>query len=258
MWLFSSGRSSAKRPQFAPWPRTCLRCRWCSGPQICSPARAGQCRVDRAAGGREAPARAAHEAALLVRLVELERLDQVAELALPAHQRLLEEARDVGEGMHHQPLADQAGRVGQPVGMRGLADRSSSLACRWRSRQGPRRAPARNASLPSRSIQVAPVARPSALVSIRRTRAPVTSRAPMAIALGQWVRSVEALAPSLQPYWQVRALDARRGGRRTGVELIELNSGHQCQPSFVWARASFSPALPMGSGGIGGSSVSCG
>ena len=24
--------------------------------------------------------------------------------------------------------------------------------------------------------------------------------------------------------------------------MIELNSGHQCQPSFVWPRATFSPA----------------
>ena len=53
------------------------------------------------------------------------------------------------------------------------------------------------------SIQVAPVARPFASVSILRTRAPVISRAPLAIAFGQWVRSVEALAPSLQPDWHV-------------------------------------------------------
>ena len=58
-------------------------------------------------------------------------------------------------------------------------------------------------SSPSLSIHVAPVARPRSLVSIRRTRAPVTSRAPSAIALGQWVRSVDAFAPSLQPDWQV-------------------------------------------------------
>jgi hypothetical protein len=58
-------------------------------------------------------------------------------------------------------------------------------------------------SLPSRSIQVAPVASPRAFVSIRRTRAPVIRRAPFAIAFGQWVRSVDALAPSLQPDWHV-------------------------------------------------------
>ena len=107
------------------------------------------------------------------------------------------------------------------------------------------------------SIHVAPVARPSAFVSMRRTRAPVTSRAPLAIALGQWVRSVEALAPSLQPDWQV---DLWTHGRRPsyGAELIELNSGHQCQPSLVCARATLRPAAPIGSGGIGASSVSWG
>jgi hypothetical protein len=58
-------------------------------------------------------------------------------------------------------------------------------------------------SPPSRSIQVAPVARPCLSVSMRRTRAPVTSRAPLAIAFGQWVWSVDAFAPSLQPDWHV-------------------------------------------------------
>src|SRR6188508_2311304 len=93
-------------------------------------------------------------------------------------------------------------------------------------------------SLPSASSHVAPVARPSLLVSILRTRAPVISRAPSAIALGQWVWSVEALAPSLQPDWQV---DRWTHGRRPsyGVELIELNSGHQCQPNLVMPRATF-------------------
>jgi hypothetical protein len=62
--------------------------------------------VDRAAGRGEAPAGAADEAAFLVGLIELEALDQVAELALPAHQRLLEQPGDVRERMHHQPLPD--------------------------------------------------------------------------------------------------------------------------------------------------------
>ena len=84
---------------------------------LAGPAR--QRRVDRTTGGCEAPARAADEAALLVGLVELERFDEVAELALPAHQRLLEQPGDVGERMHHQPLPDEAGRVRQAVGMGG-------------------------------------------------------------------------------------------------------------------------------------------
>ena len=54
-------------------------------------------------------------------------------------------------------------------------------------------------SAPDRSIHTAPVASPAALTVIRRTLAPTTSRAPAAMALGQWVRSVEALAPSAQP-----------------------------------------------------------
>ena len=200
--------------------------------------------VDRAAGRREAPARAADEAALLVGLVELERLDEVAELALPAHQRLLEQAGDVGEGMHHQPLADEA-RTSWP-GHRdaaALADSSSSrgvpiaLAATTTTRAGSKCSP------PSRSIQVAPVARPLASVSIRRTRAPVTSCAPCAIAFGQWVRSVDALAPSLQPDWQVlRWTHGRRPSY--GAELIELNSGHQCQPSLVVAARDLQPGRP--------------
>ena len=90
--------------------------------------------VDRPAGRREAPARAADEAALLVGLVELERLDEVAELALPAHQRLLEQAGDVGERMHHQPLADEPGRVRQAVRMRrARPTAAAAAACRSRS-----------------------------------------------------------------------------------------------------------------------------
>jgi hypothetical protein len=112
-------------------------------------------------------------------------------------------------------------------------------------------------SLPSRSIQVAPVAKPWAFVSMRRTRAPVTSRAPRAIALGQWVRSVDALAPSLQPDWQVlRWTHGRRPSY--GADRIAFDSGHQCQPRRECARATFSPPAPIGSGGSGGSSASGG
>ena len=140
MWFASSGRSSANRPQFAPWPRWRLDV----GMVVRAPGLlagpAGERRVDRPAGRREAPAGAADEAALLVGLVELERLDEVAELALPAHQRLLEQPCDVGEGMHHQPLPDEAGRVRQAVRVRGLTPRAAAAgACR--SRWPPRRRP---------------------------------------------------------------------------------------------------------------------
>ena len=130
MWLASSGRSSANRPQLAPWPRWDRTWRWWSGPQICSPARLGRAVLIGPTGRGEAPLGAADEAAPLVGLVELERLDEVAELALPARQGVLEQAGDVGERMHHQPLADEAGRVGQAVRM----------LRRRRQQQQPRRA----------------------------------------------------------------------------------------------------------------------
>ena len=127
MWFASSGRSSAKRPQFAPWPRWVLTCGVVVGAPGLLAGAARERRVDRPAGGREAPARAADEAALLVGLVELERLDEVAELALPAHQRLLEQAGDVRERMHHQPLPDEARRVREAVRvLPALAEFSSS------------------------------------------------------------------------------------------------------------------------------------
>ncbi len=119
MWFASSGRSSANSPQFAPWPEMRPDVGVMAGAPdlLARPAR--QRRVDRTTGRCEAPAGAADEAALLVGLVELERLDEVAELALPAHQRLLEQPGDVGERMHHQPLPDEAGRVRQAVGVGG-------------------------------------------------------------------------------------------------------------------------------------------
>ena len=133
--------------------------------------------------------------------------------------------------------ADSSSRRGVPIA---LAASTTTLA-------------GSKCSPPSRSSQVAPVTRPAAFVSRRRTRAPVTSRAPSAIAFGQCVRSVDALAPSLQPCWQVpRWTHGRRPSY--GTERIELGSGHQCQPRRVWARATFRPPAPIGSGGSGGSS----
>ena len=132
----------------------------------------------------------------------------------------------------------------RPSGMRRDSPRAAAAAaCRSRWPATTTTFAGSKCSPPSRSIQVAPVARPLASVSIRRTRAPVTSRAPRAIAFGQWVRSVEALAPSLQPDWQVlRWTHGRRPSY--GVELIELNSGHQCQPSFVCAAGDLQPGRP--------------
>src|SRR5437660_5308013 len=76
---------------------------------------AGQSGVDGTAGRGESPTRAANEPATLVGYVELERLDEVAELTLPAHELVLEDASDVREGMHHQPPADEPRRVGEAV-----------------------------------------------------------------------------------------------------------------------------------------------
>ena len=160
--------------------------------------------VDRAAGRREAPARAADEAALLVGLVELERLDEVAELALPAHQRLLEQPGDVRERVHHQPLADEPRRVRQAVRMPRRRPRAAAAAAS-RSRSPPRRR--RSPAGSARRRRCRSTSRrsrgPCRWSRSGCTRAPVISVAPRAIAFGQWVRSVDAFAPSLQPDWQV-------------------------------------------------------
>src|SRR4029078_3946299 len=137
--------------------------------------------------------------------------------------------------------AESSSNRGVPIALAATTTTRAGWKCSW----------------PARSIHVAPVARPFASVSILRTRAPVISVAPRAIAFGQWVRSVDAFAPSLQPDWHVlRWTHARRPSYAT--ELIELNSGHQCHPSLVIPRATFIPAEPIGRGGSGRSSVSGG
>jgi hypothetical protein len=86
-----------------------------------------------------------------------------------------------------------------PSGWRAVAERSSSRGVPMAFAARTTTFASWRCSAPSRSIQVAPVARPRSFVSIRDTRAPVMSFAPSPIAFGQWVRSVEAFAPSLQP-----------------------------------------------------------
>ena len=108
-----------------------LTWRWWSGPQTCVAGAAGERRVDRPERRREAPLRAADEAALLVGLVELERLDRAAELALPALEVLVEQAADVRERMHHQPLPDEARTSSR--GRRGGASSPESSSSRGRA-----------------------------------------------------------------------------------------------------------------------------
>ena len=244
MWFASSGRSSAKRPQFAPWPRWRLDVGVVVGAPglLAGPAREG--RVDRPAGRREAPARAADEAALLVGLVELERLDEVAELALPAHQRLLEQAGDVGE-RDASSAASRRGRTSSPArrGALGLG----------REQQQPRRADrvGREDDDLGRLEVLAAVARRSrsrrspgrvASVSMRRTRAPVTSRAPEGDRLrpvGQVGRRLGALVAARL----ARApLDARSAAVvRRRVDRVELRPPVPAQLASGRARPSARP-----------------
>src|SRR5688572_17437652 len=97
-------------------------------------------------------------------------------------------------------------------------------------------------------IHCAPVALPLASTVICETRAPVTSFAPALIAVGQYARSNEALAPSGQPCVQVphRAHAARLPIFWLGIALA---CGHQCHPSLFIDSAAFSPYLPSGIGG---------
>jgi len=95
------------------------------------------------------------------------------------------------------------------------------------------------------------VASPLPFVVISRTRAPVTSFAPAAIAAGQSVRSVDPFAPSGQPNMQT---PRRAHGCCVAVccEGIACAAGHQCQPSAFIPSAALRPIFPIGSPGKGG------
>ena len=210
---------------------------------------------ERSAGGRQAPLRAAEEAAVGIGARELQRLDLAAEMPLPAAQVVVEVPVDHRAGMHHEPSPDQAGRVGEAVGRaRVRGEQEETRGADAVGRATARRPRPRSVRSPSASSQVAPRAPPRPSISMRRTRAPVTRRAPAAIAPGQWVTSVDPLAPSLHPEPQVpRWTQACRPSR--SADRIALYSGHQCQPSRACARARARPARPMGSGGSGGSAL---
>ena len=212
--------------------------------------------VDRAAGGREAPLGAAHEAAPLVGLVELEATRSSSRTG-PASSRgprrtARRRSRTDASSAACPTRPDELAR---PSGCRALADRSSSRGVpiafaasttTLRRLEVLARRRGRSTSRRSRG--------PASFVSMRRTRAPVISRAPMAIAFGQWVRSVDAFAPSLQPCWQVpRWTHGRRPSYGGGQDRVGLRPPVPAEPGRAPGRPSARPA-PIGSGGSGGSS----
>ena len=107
-WLASSGRSSPNRPQFAPRPRCERTWRWWSGPQTCVPARLGRAALIGPKVGARPHLAPRTKPRRLVGLVELERLDRAAELALPALEVLVEQPADVRE----RDASSAAGRRG--------------------------------------------------------------------------------------------------------------------------------------------------
>ena len=106
-------------------------------------------------------------------------------------------------------------------------------------------------SLPSVAIHSAPVARPRPSTAMRRTRAPVTNRAPSADR-DRPVREVGGGLRALVAPRRARAALHARVAAVVSTDAIALGSGHQCQPRRTWARASRSPDVPIGSGGSGG------
>ena len=74
----------------------------------------GRSQAERPAGRHHLPLAPAHEAARLVRLVELHRLDRLARRPEPALERLVVEPDDRRVGMHHEALADEARGVREP------------------------------------------------------------------------------------------------------------------------------------------------
>ena len=142
----SSGRSSPNRPQFAPRPRCDRTWRWWSGPQTCVPARLGSAALIGPNVGARPHFAPAHEPALLVRLVELERLDRAAELALPALEVLVEQAADVRE-RDASSAASRRARTSSRArpGARPRPRAAAAASSRWRSRPARRPSRARSA-----------------------------------------------------------------------------------------------------------------
>src|SRR5580658_2790840 len=87
---------------------------------------------------------------------------------------------------------------------------------------------------------MAPVARPALSTAISRKRARVFSSAPWRNALGQYVTSVDALAPIGQPNMHLPCR-SHAGQSWYGCEIMALSETHQCQPSLSKARPIVSP-----------------
>ena len=125
-----------------------------------------------------------------------------------------------------------------PSGCAGDADSSSSrgvpIAFAARTTTA---APARSARRPSRSSQVAPVTSPAAFVSSRRTRAPVTSRAP---ARSPWASGSGRSTP-----WRPRCSPAgtSRAGRTDGGRR-RRPTGSSWAPATSASPAGCAPARP--------------
>ena len=69
----------------------------------------------RAAGGLQAPLRAAHETPRGVRLVEFETMNVLTPQAVRAAEVVLEQTNHGAEGMHHEPPADEPGGIGEAI-----------------------------------------------------------------------------------------------------------------------------------------------
>src|SRR4029079_3894357 len=96
-----------------------------------------------------------------------------------------------------------------------------------------------------------PEAMPCSLVRISRTRQWVLTSTPARIACGQYVMSVEALAPCAQAGVQWPRLMQRALPSESLCAPV-VSDGHQCQPSLFMALPIRGPESPSGCGGIGG------
>ena len=157
------GQVLGDRAQFAPWPRWALTWAWWSGPQYLLAGSAGERRIDRTTGGRQAPPGATDEAAGDVGLVELERLD--GHRTGPASsQRLVEPTGDLAKGCIISRLPTRPGGSPNRPGAPGSPRSAEGGACRSRWPRGRPPWPTRSARRRP-LVQVAPVARPRASVS---------------------------------------------------------------------------------------------
>src|SRR5512147_47838 len=93
---------------------------------------------------------------------------------------------------------------------------------------------------------------PLASTVISRTRQWVSTRTPLRIAIGQYVTSLDPLAPCGHPMRHVPALMHAARPSYSAV-VIALSDGHQCQSSRLKPHASVSPSFPSGTGGSGSS-----